>query len=129
MNFRALLTVTAIVAGMAGLGLIIIPADMLQPFGIAAEQASASSSVARLLGAYMISFAIVFWAMRGISSVEATTSLAKAVSATFVIGTGVTLMLQLSKAIGPLGWAIVALYAAFAVAYTYVGFSKRASAA
>jgi len=128
MNFRALLSITSIVAGLAGLGLLLAPTGMQQPFGIAAERASASSSVAQLLGAYMISFGIVFWAIRGIASIEATTTLAKAISATFVIGTGVAAMLQLKGAMGPLGWGIVGIYAVFAGLYAYFGFGRGVAA-
>jgi hypothetical protein len=129
MNFNALLTLSAIVAGISGLGWLVAPVGMQQPFGIAVEQATTSSGIGRLLGAYMISFAIVFWAMRGVSSVEAKASLAKAVSATFVLGTAVMMLLQLSQAVGPLGWGVVAIYAVFTLAYAYFGFGKSASLA
>jgi hypothetical protein len=129
MSFKALLTLTAIVASIAGLGLLIAPVGMQHLFGIAIDNATASSGVARLLGAYMVSFAIVFWAIRGISSVEAKVTLAKSVSATFVLGTVVMLMLQLSRAIGPLGWGVVAIYATFMLAFGYFGFGKGASVA
>lgn len=127
MNFRTLLTLTAIVAGVSGLGWLVAPVGMQQPFGIAIEQATASSSIGRLLGAYMLSFSIVFWTMRGVSSLEAKASFAKAISATFVLGTAVAAMLQLNQAFGPLGWGVVAIYAAFTLAYAYFGFGERVS--
>jgi hypothetical protein len=129
MNFKALLTLTAIVSAISGLGWLVTPAGMQQTFGIAIEQTTTSSSIGRLLGVYMISFSIVFWAMRDISSMETKASFAKAISATFVLGTAVALMLQLNQAVGPLGWGAVAIYAAFTLAYAYFGFSKDASAA
>jgi hypothetical protein len=127
MTLNTLFTVTAVVAGAFGLGFIFAPATMQQPFGIDAVRAADSAHLGRFLGAYMLSFAIVFWSMRRTPVSETRTIFSKAISLTFVVGVLVALTEQVSGAIGPLGWSIVAIYGFFTAAYGYFGFAKGAA--
>ena len=91
---------------------------MLTPYGISAETISASVMMSRLLGASNLGFAILFWFMMNAPASETKIEVAKAVS----------IAVQMSGEIGPLGWSTVALYAIFAAAYGYFGFVKGTEA-
>ena len=102
MNFNALLTVTAIVAGISGLGLLIAPVGMQQPLASPLNKLRRRQyrpppwGLHGLVCNRVLGHARHF--LRGNESISA-----KAVSATFVLGTVVMMMLQLNQAFGPLG--------------------------
>ena len=126
MNLNKLFMVNVGVAGMFGLGFVFAPEAMLEPYGIAAETISASVMMSRLLGAANIGYAILFWFMMNAPTSETKIEVAKAISLGFGVGCLVSIVVQMSGEIGPLGWSTVALYAIFSVGYGYFGFVKGA---
>ena len=126
MNLNKLFMVNVGVAGVFGLGFVFAPEAMLEPYGIAAETISASVMMSRLLGAANIGYAILFWFMMNAPTSETKIEVAKAISLGFGVGCLVSIVVQMSGEIGPLGWSTVALYAIFSVGYGYFGFVKGA---
>ena len=126
MNLNKLFMVNIGVAGLFGLGFIFAPEAMLAPYGIAAETISASVMMSRLFGGSNLGFAILFWFMMNAPASETKIEVAKAISIGFVVSGLVSIVVQMSGEIGPLGWSTVALYAIFATAYGYFGFVKGA---
>ena len=126
MNLNKLFMVNVGVAGVFGLGFVFAPEAMLEPYGIAAETISASVMMSRLLGAANIGYAILFWFMMNAPTSETKIEVAKAISLGFGGGCLVSIVVQMSGEIGPLGWSTVALYAIFSVCYGYFGFVKGA---
>ena len=112
------------VAGLFGIGFVFAPEAMLTPYGMAAETISASVIMSRLLGASNIGYAILFWFMMNAPASDTKIEVAKAVSLGFGVSCLVSIVVQMSGEIGPLGWSTVALYAIFATAYGYFGFVK-----
>ena len=126
MNLNKLFMVNVGVAGVFGLGFVFAPEAMLEPYGIAAETISASVMMSRLLGAANIGYAILFWFMMNAPTSETKIEVAKAISLGFGVSCLVSIVVQMSGEIGPLGWSTVALYAIFSVGYGYFGFVKGA---
>ena len=114
------------VAALFGIGFVFAPEAMLTPYGMAAETISASVIMSRLLGASNIGYAILFWFMMNAPASDTKIEVAKAVSLGFGVSCLVSIVVQMSGEIGPLGWSTVALYAIFATAYGYFGFVKGA---
>ena len=126
MNLNNLFMVNIGVAGLFGIGFVFAPEAMLTPYGMAAETISASVIMSRLLGASNIGYAILFWFMMNAPASDTKIEVAKAVSLGFGVSCLVSIVVQMSGEIGPLGWSTVALYAIFATAYGYFGFVKGA---
>ena len=126
MNLNNLFMVNIGVAGLFGIGFVFAPEAMLTPYGMAAETISASVIMSRLLGASNIGYAILFWFMMNAPASDTKIEVAKAVSLGFSVSCLVSIVVQMSGEIGPLGWSTVALYAIFATAYGYFGFVKGA---
>ena len=126
MNLNKLFMVNIGVAGLFGLGFVFAPEAMLTPYGMAAETISASVMMSRLLGAANIGYAILFWFMMNAPTSETKIEVAKAISLGFGVSCLVSIVVQMSGEIGPLGWSTVALYAIFSVGYGYFGFVKGA---
>ena len=126
MNLNKLFMVNIGVAGLFGIGFVFAPEAMLTPYGMAAETISASVIMSRLLGASNIGYAILFWFMMNAPASDTKIEVAKAVSLGFGVSCLVSIVVQMSGEIGPLGWSTVALYAIFATAYGYFGFVKGA---
>ena len=124
MNLNNLFMVNIGVAGLFGLGFVFAPEAMLPPYGMAAETISASVIMSRLLGASNIGYAILFWFMMNAPASDTKIEVAKAVSLGFGVSCLVSIVVQMSGEIGPLGWSTVALYAIFSAAYGYFGFVK-----
>jgi len=112
------------VAGLFGLGFVFAPEAMLAPYGISAETISASVMMSRFFGGSNLGFAILFWFMMNAPASETKIEVAKAISIGFVVSCLISIVVQMSGEIGPLGWSTVALYAIFAGAYGYFGFIK-----
>ena len=128
MNLNNLFMVNIGVAGLFGLGFVFAPEAMLTPYGIAAETISASVMMSRLFGGSNLGFAILFWFMMNAPASETKIEVAKAISIGFVVSGLVSIVVQMSGEIGPLGWSTVALYAIFSGCYGYFGFVKGAEA-
>ena len=124
MNLNKLFMVNTGVAALFGIGFVFAPEAMLTPYGMAAETISASVIMSRLLGASNIGYAILFWFMMNAPASDTKIEVAKAVSLGFGVSCLVSIVVQMSGEIGPLGWSTVALYAIFATAYGYFGFVK-----
>ena len=124
MNLNKLFMVNTGVAALFGIGFVLAPEAMLTPYGMAAETISASVIMSRLLGASNIGYAILFWFMMNAPASDTKIEVAKAVSLGFGVSCLVSIVVQMSGEIGPLGWSTVALYAIFATAYGYFGFVK-----
>ena len=79
-------------------------------------------------GASNIGYAILFWFMMNAPASDTKIEVAKAVSLGFGVSCLVSIVVQMSGEIGPLGWSTVALYAIFSGCYGYFGFVKGAEA-
>ena len=117
MNLNKLFIVNTGVASLFGIGFVFAPEAMLTPYGLAAETISASVIMSRLLGASNIGYAILFWFMMNAPASDTKIEVAKAVSLGFGVSCLVSIVVQMSGEIGPLGWSTVALYAIFSAAY------------
>jgi hypothetical protein len=109
MSPKALFIVNAIIAVVFGLAFTLTPDKLLANYGTEIP-GPGGTIVARLLGAALVSLALVSWGVR--STVDSAER--DAVMLAFVIGKGIgliiSLMAVLGGAVNGLGWTTVALY-------------------
>jgi len=122
MNLNTLFTVNIVVASLFGLGFVFAHEAMLAPYGVPSETIAASAMMSKFFGASNLGYAVLFFFMRSAPDSDAKIAVAKAISIGFVIGCLVSIQIQMSGEIGPLGWSTVALYGIFATGYGYFGF-------
>ena len=122
MNLNTLFTVNIVVASLFGLGFVFAHEAMLAPYGVASETIAASAMMSHLFGASNLGYAVLIFFMRSAPDSDAKIAVAKAISIGFGISCLVSIQVQMSGEIGPLGWSTVALYAIFAAGYGYFGF-------
>ena len=122
MNLNTLFTVNTGVAGLFGLGFVFAPEAMLAPYGVPSATIAASVMMSRFFGASNLGYAVLFFFLRSATDSDAKTAVAKAISIGFGISCLVSVSIQMSGEIGPLGWSTIALYGIFAAAYGYFGF-------
>tara|TARA_Y100001947_G_C10140729_1_gene219727 strand:+ start:36 stop:422 length:387 start_codon:yes stop_codon:yes gene_type:complete len=122
MNLNTLFTVNTGVAGLFGLGFVFAPEAMLAPYGVSSATIAASVMMSRFFGASNLGYAVLFFFMRSTPDSDVKIAVTKAMSIGFGIACLVSISVQMSGEIGPLGWSTVALYGIFAAAYGYFGF-------
>jgi hypothetical protein len=131
MNIRNLAVVSAIVAGLFGLGALLFPAPFVAFFGV--ELPEAGLVMTRLFGAHVLAIAVLDWfarddlrgggqpgAERGIVLVNV---LSPALSIVLVV------MAILAGIANELGWVNVAILAVLGMAWVYLGLVERPSVA
>ena len=132
MTLRLLLIVAAIVFVIFGLGLLLVPAQLMAPYGVALDPAG--ELMGRLGGQALIGLAIAFWYARDTDVKAAMSPAMKGVlygGCTFnIIGFIVALWATLTGQMGPGGWIAVAIHAVIGAGFLYYAdFSRRAAMA
>lgn len=126
MNIRVLMIVNTFVAGLFGIGFVLIPGQLLSQYGITTDAALAL--IGQLLGATFIGFAVLTWAARNTTDSEARRAIILALFVGDVIGFIVALIAQLGGVVNALGWSTVAIYLLLAFGWGYFLFTKPAEA-
>jgi hypothetical protein len=130
MNIHNLAVVSAVVAGLFGLGALLVPAPFVGFFGV--ELPEAGLVMTRLFGAHVLAIAVLDWfarndlrgggrpgAERGIVLVNV---LSPALSIILVAGA------ILAGIVNELGWVNVAILAVLGIAWVYLGLLERRGA-
>ncbi len=126
MNIRVLMIVNAIVAGLFGIGFVLVPGQVLSQYGITTD--AAFELVGQLLGAAFIGFAVLTWAARNTTDSEARRAIILALFIGDAIGFIVALIAQLGGVVNALGWSTVVIYLLLAFGWGYFRFIKPAEA-
>ncbi len=126
MKIRTLMIVNAIVAGLFGIGFVLVPGQVLSQYGITTD--AAFVLVGQLLGAAFIGFAVLTWAARNSTDSEARRAILLALFVGDAIGFIVALIAQLGGIVNALGWSTVAIYLLLAIGWGYFRFTKPAVA-
>jgi hypothetical protein len=105
-----------------GLAFVAVPAQLVGVYGVALNPGS--MLVARLFGVATLTIALLVWRLRSVPG-----DIALLMTAPFALahalGFACFLLAMLERAVNPLGWTIVALYAFFALAYANYAFGER----
>lgn len=126
MKIRTLMVVNAIVAGLFGIGFVLVPGQVLSQYGITTD--AAFGLVGQLLGAAFIGFAVLTWAARNSTDSEARRAIMLALFVGDAIGFIVALIAQLGGVVNALGWSTVTIYLLLAIGWGYFRFTKPAEA-
>jgi hypothetical protein len=108
MKVNALMVVNAIVAGLFGIGFVLVPAQLLSQYGITTD--APFDLVGQLFGAALIGFAVLTLCVGD------------------AIGFVVALVGQLDGVVNTLGWSTVVIYLVLALGFGYFRFAKQAAA-
>ncbi len=127
MKISALMTIAAIVAGLFGVGFVLVPAEVLAPYGVTADPSLEYMS--RLFGAALILVAVLTWTARNATDSQAGRAIMLAIFVGDSAGFVVALLGQLAGVVNALGWSTVAIYLFFALGFGYFYFGKPASTA
>jgi len=118
MTFRTLLIIKAAVCLVFGILLLLAPSALIRLLG--GELGDAGMFTAREYGAALIGTLLLTWFAKGVKASDARRAILLDLLAYDAIGTAVTLQVVVSGVLNALGWAIVAVYAFFAVGSGYL---------
>lgn len=112
---KTLFTINAVVAGLIGLGFLLLPGQVTGLYGLVEPGAAV---MARFFGASLLGYALIYWLLR-----ESAPSLARRgvmIASAFVeyLGTLVVVLLIISGDLNAFGWPTALLFLAFGIAYT-----------
>ena len=122
MKLNVLLTVNTVVAGLFGLGFVLMPATLLSYYGVTMNEAGLFNS--RLLGTAFLSFAIISWLVRNSSGSSELNAIVLAFAVGDIIGFVISLVYQLQGVVNALGWSTVAIYLLLGLGFGYFVWKK-----
>ena len=125
MKLNTFMAIVAVVAGLFGLGFVLIPEQVLSYYGTAPNPGM--NYMAQLLGAALLGSAVILWLCK---DAEDSPVLQAILHGSFVgggIGFVVALIIQLGSGINALGWSTVIIYLLFALGFGYFRFIKSAT--
>jgi hypothetical protein len=121
MQVNTFLIIKAIVSLAFGLALVLIPATLMDWFGITLDDPG--TFMARTVGACLIGIGLTCWLGREVAD-DGRRSITLALFIGDSIGFVVTLLAQLGGLMGGLGWALVAIWLLLALGNGYCRFMK-----
>lgn len=123
MKLSALMIVNAIVAGVFGLGFVLVPGRVMSLYG--PETGVVLEYVARLFGAALLGFAVLTWTARNAPDSEARKAILLAMFYGDCIGFIVALIGQLGGVLNALNWSTVVIYLLLGIGFGYFLFGGR----
>ena len=126
---KTLLTISAVVLAVFGLGFFLVPAQVLSAYGVA-ETSIPTEFAYRFLGGAAISIAVVnFFARNAPPDSQALRGVLYGGIIGYGTGVIVSILIQLSELALPSVWFNVALFGVFTLAFGYFAFVKKPGAA
>jgi hypothetical protein len=126
MKLGNLFVVNAVVAGLFGLALVLVPGQFLAQYGLAID--AGFGLVAQLFGTALIGYALLTWGARKAAESEARRAIVFALFVADAIGFVVALIAQLKGLVNAVGWSTVVIYLVLAIGFAYFHFAKPAEA-
>lgn len=125
MSYKNVLTVGAILSFLYGLGVMLIPAQLVTLYCLQTNDVGAFT--AQLYGATLFGFGLLNWFARDFADGSAQRSVLTANFVTAGLATIISLIGQLGgvQGVNALGWSTVVLYLLFALAYGYLRFMRQ----
>ena len=117
MKLNTLMVVNALVAGVFGVGFIVVPGQVTSAYG--SEITPQLEYVTRLFGAALLAFAVLTWTARNATDSDARRAILLALFVGDGVGFIVSLMGQLGGVMNALGWTTVLIYLLLALGFGY----------
>ena len=129
MSAKLYLTIAAIIAILYGIAFVLIPAEMIQPYGVQPEPHVILAF--RLLGSAFLGFGLILWFAKDFQDWSAVRGVLTGVAVGDAVGGLVIALGTIQGAANALGWLNVILYALLVLGALYclsTGSRKLASA-
>ena len=126
MKVNILMMLAAIVAGVFGIGFVLMPGEVLSIYGVTPDVSI--NYMSQLFGAALILVAVCTWVAKDAPNSEARRAIIMGIFIGDTVGFVVALMGQLGNAVNMLGWSTVAIYLFFALSFGYIHFTSKSSA-
>lgn len=117
MKLSTLMLVNALVAAVFGVGLIVVPGQVMSAYG--PEVTPQLEYVTQLFGAALLAFAILTWTARNSPDSDTRRAILLALFVGDSIGFIVSLIGQLGGVMNALGWSTVVIYLLLALGFGY----------
>jgi uncharacterized membrane protein YfcA len=125
MKLHTLMVINAVASAFFGLGFILSPAKTLSLYGH--DPDAVLSYMTQLLGAALLSFAVLTWAARNSHDSDARRAILLALVIGYAIGFVLALIAQIRGVDNAFGWSTVVIYLLFTLAFGYFRFVGSAS--
>ncbi len=122
MGARTFLPVAAVLYAGFGLGLLLAPSPFMSVYGVMLDPGGAM--MARILGAALVGFALLFWMIRAAASSAVTHAVFLSSFVYNVIDLPIVTLATLTGVMSAMGWSAVALHVFLAAGFGYLTFGK-----
>jgi hypothetical protein len=126
MKLSILLIINAVVSLAYGIGLLLLPATLLELYGI--TPTPDVQLMAQLVGGPFVAIGLLTWFARNVVDPTAQRAIMLSLVISGAIGVIVTLLGTLSGVFNALGWSAVAIYLLLTLGYAYFLFMKPSAA-
>jgi hypothetical protein len=126
MNLRSLMVINTVIAGVFGIGFVLIPWQVLSLYGI--QPNPAINFIGELFGAALLAFAVLTWTARNAADSDARKAIIRALFIGDALGFLMALIAQLGAVVNNIGWSTVIIYLFLAVSFGYFHFTKPSAA-
>ncbi|HVP60298.1 MAG TPA: hypothetical protein VMT11_07055 [Myxococcaceae bacterium] len=126
MKIGPLFTLNAVIAAAFGIAFIIVPAQLLQAYGVTLTPGTAV--VSRLFGAALVGYGVLTWQVRASAASDALRAVVLALLVADVLGFLLSLQGVLGGATNALGWSTVVIYGLLGAGFAYFAFGKSGRA-
>jgi hypothetical protein len=126
MKLNALMIVNAIIAVVFGVAFVVVPGQLQSLYGVTGD--AALRYVGQLLGAALLTVAVVAWHARNAPDSPARRAIVLGLAVGSTVGFVVALLGQLGGVVNALGWSTVAIYLLLALGFWYFAFQRPAAA-
>jgi hypothetical protein len=126
MRLTNLLVVSAAIAAIFGVALVVLTGPLLAIYGMTVDKTG--TVIAQLFGSLLIAFAVLNWFARNVTDPEARRAVVLGNLTGDAVGFVVILLGQLAGIANQLGWSNVAIYLLLTLAWAYVLVTQRESA-
>ena len=118
-----LLLVAFIVELVFGIGFLIVPGPMLDPFGVILN--ATATTFARLFGSSLISISLILWFARQCDQSLLKRGVAYSLFVYYLISTVLLLLTVLAGLMNVLGWIVISIHLILLIWFGYFVFEKR----
>jgi hypothetical protein len=117
-----LFLVAMIVEALFGIGFVLVPGPMLNPFGVSLNDVA--TTFARLFGSGLISFPVLLWFARKSENSEFKKGVVYSLFAFYIVSTIILISTQLAGLMNSLGWIVVGIHVVLLVWFGYFVIKK-----
>jgi hypothetical protein len=121
MNLRTFLTISAVIALVYAVGMILVPGTMASLYGL--DGSGGVRLVAQFFGVGLLTLGIINWLARDLKGESVRPVIIGSLIGD-IIGTLIGLIGTLNGTLGPMGWSTVIIYLLLALGYAYFQFLR-----